>query len=183
MLDAKATKQINAGLEKHNRHIISKETQTLWENAMRDKLSLFVFIVLTLGGGLVIGSLTAPGAWYGLLVQPSFRPPNWLFAPIWTALYIMIAFAGWRVWRQQRFGSPMALWSAQLALNFGWSPLFFAARQIGPALVIIALLLVTIMAFIVVTARRDRLTAALFVPYALWVSFASALNAAFWVLN
>ena len=144
---------------------------------------LFLFLALVLGGGLTIGIITAPGAWYEGLSKPVFSPPNWIFAPAWTALYIMIAIAGWRVWEECRRTPSMKLWWAQLALNFAWSPIFFSAHRIAIALGVIVLLLVTINGFIVVTWRRDKTASLLFAPYAAWVAFASVLNAALWLLN
>jgi tryptophan-rich sensory protein len=146
-------------------------------------LSLFGFLVLVIGGGLAIGYVTAPGEWYAGLVKPSFNPPGWIFGPVWTVLYALIAVAGWRVWQRDRFGSPMRLWWAQLSLNFLWSPVFFAAHRIGLALVIVLLMLAAILTFIIVSWRQDRVAAWLFVPYAAWVAFASMLNGAIWMLN
>ena len=149
---------------------------------MSSRLSLVLFLVLCVGGGLVIGFVTRPGEWYEMLQKPLFQPPSWLFAPVWTTLYILIGIAGWRVWRA---GLPraQALWWGQLALNFAWSPLFFAAHLIAPALAVIITLLLVILAFIARTWPRDRLSAVLFLPYAAWVGFASALNGAIWALN
>ena len=145
---------------------------------MKHPASLAAFLVLVVGGGLVIGYLTAPGAWYGQLAKPSFTPPGWVFAPVWTVLYILIAIAGWRLWRRERHGWPMKLWWAQLALNFIWSPIFFAGHQISLGLAVILSLFVVIIGFIVTTWRDHRLTGSLFVPYAIWVALASVLNAA-----
>jgi tryptophan-rich sensory protein len=150
---------------------------------MKHGLSLALFLALVLGGGLVIGFLTAPGDWYAQLAKPSFNPPSWVFGPAWTALYILIAIAGWRVWRRDRAGWPMKLWWAQLALNFLWTPVFFSAHQIGLALAIVLVLLVAILGFIVTSWREDRTAAWLFAPYAAWVAFASTLNASIFVLN
>ena len=146
-------------------------------------LSLILFLILAIGGGLAIGFLTAPGEWYAGLAKPAFNPPNWLFAPVWTVLYVLIAVAGWRVWQRDHGSFAMKLWWAQLGLNFLWSPTFFAAHQIGLALIVILLLLAAILAFIVTAWRLDRPAAWLFVPYAVWVAFASALNGAIWLLN
>ena len=146
-------------------------------------MALIGFLVLTVGGGLVIGFLTAPGEWYAGLAKPAFNPPSWLFAPVWTVLYVLIAITGWRTFEHDRGGWPMPLWWIQLALNFLWSPVFFAAHWNGLALVVIGLLLVAILAFIFTSWRQDRVAAWLFVPYAAWVIFASALNGAIWLLN
>jgi tryptophan-rich sensory protein len=146
-------------------------------------LSLLGFLVLVIGGGLAIGYLTAPGEWYADLAKPSFNPPGWIFGPVWTLLYVLIAVAGWRTFERDRRGWPMRLWWAQLALNFLWSPVFFAAHRIGLALVVILLMLTVIFGFIVAAWREDRVAVWLFAPYTAWVAFASMLNAAIFALN
>jgi translocator protein len=150
---------------------------------MSHRLALVMFLVLVTGGGLAIGYVTAPGEWYAGLAKPAFNPPAWVFGPAWTALYVLIAVAGWRMWRRDRGGWAMKLWWTQLALNFAWSPVFFSAHRIGLALVIVVLLLAVILAFMAAAWRRDRVAAWLFVPYAAWVGFASVLNASIWSLN
>jgi len=145
--------------------------------------SLVVFLLLVLGGGLLIGYATLPGAWYASLVKPPFNPPNWVFGPVWSLLYILIAIPGWRTWRQQPGNGAMRVWAAQLVLNFLWSPTFFGARMMGLALVVIVLLFIAILLFIVRAWTRDRLSAGLFVPYAAWVAFATLLNASLLWLN
>lgn len=143
---------------------------------------LFAFLLLVVGGGILIGLLTAPGPWYAGLEKPVFNPPPWIFGPVWTVLYVLIAIAGWRAW-QDPHGSLMKAWIAQLVLNFGWSPAFFGLHQIGLALVIIMLLLAAIVSFILLAWRRDRVCVWLFVPYLAWVAFATLLNAALFLLN
>jgi tryptophan-rich sensory protein len=106
---------------------------------------------------------------------------------VWTALYVLIAIAGWRLW-SRRTGIPaaslaMGLWWVQLGINFLWSPVFFAAHRIDIALVVITVLLLSIVAFIATAWSRDRIAALLFAPYAMWVVFATALNAAFYSMN
>ena len=150
---------------------------------MKQWIALILFLVLVVGGGLTIGALTAPGEWYAGLVKPSFNPPGWLFGPGWTGLYVLIAVAGWRIWQRDSSSPAMKLWWGQLVLNFLWSPAFFAAHQIGLALAIVLLLLVTILGFIAAASRQDRVAAWLFAPYAAWVAFASILNASILVLN
>jgi len=142
--------------------------------------SLLAFLALTLGGGLLIGYLTAPGEWYAQLAKPAFNPPAWVFAPAWTVLYILVALAGWRVWTR---AAPMKVWWGQLALNFLWSPVFFAAHQLAMALVIVLAMLAMIIAFVVASWPRDRTAALLFLPYAAWVAFAATLNASILALN
>jgi benzodiazapine receptor len=145
--------------------------------------SLVLFVALVLGGGLIIGFVTAPGAWYATLSKPPFSPPNWIFAPVWSTLYFIIAAAGWRVWRKDGNSAPMKLWWGQLALNFIWSPIFFSGHRIDIALGVIVLLLITIIGFMVITWRQDKIASLLFAPYAAWVAFASVLNGAIWLLN
>jgi tryptophan-rich sensory protein len=109
-----------------------------------------------------------------------------VFGPVWTVLYLMIAVAGWRVWRRRgEAGAGLALgaWGVQLALNLGWSLLFFGARMIGLALAEIAILLAAILVTATLFWRIDPLAGALLAPYALWVGFATVLNAALWWLN
>jgi tryptophan-rich sensory protein len=145
--------------------------------------SLLLLLALVVGGGLGIGSLTAPGAWYAQLAKPAFNPPGFVFAPVWTILYVLIAVAGWRVFRRDRGSAAMKLWWAQLALNFLWSPVFFVANRIGLALVVVVLLLGAVLAFIAAAWPHDRIAAWLFVPYAAWVAFAAVLNGAIFALN
>lgn len=150
---------------------------------MKNGLSLILFLALMLGGGTALGFVSMPDAWYAALEKPAFNPPNWIFAPVWTTLYILIAIAGWRIWVRARGSLAMKAWWTQLVLNFAWSPAFFVLHQIGLALAIILVLLATIITFIVSAWKHDRLAAPLFIPYAAWVSFASLLNASLFALN
>ena len=149
---------------------------------MSQILSLLAFIMLVaIAAGF--GSLYMPGPWYEALARPSWTPPNWLFGPVWTVLYLMIAVAGWRVWKTQGLSPLLAVWFLSLLLNAAWSWIMFGQNQIGWALSDIVLLLITIFAFIVMAWPIDRIAAWLFVPYVAWVSFATALNFALWQLN
>jgi benzodiazapine receptor len=150
---------------------------------MSRTVSLLLFLLLVVGGGLVIGYATAPGAWYAGLAKPPFNPPDFIFAPVWSVLYVMIAIVGWRTWRRDSTGPAMRLWWAQLILNFLWSPIFFSAHRIDLALGVIALLLVAIVGFMAVSWRKDAVAAWLFSPYAAWVAFATLLNGAVLTLN
>ena len=151
-------------------------------------LSLLLFLAVALGGGLLIGATNAPGPWYAALDKPPFNPPDWLFAPVWSAIYVLIAVAGWRVWRQHNAKGraphgAMTAWWVQLGLNFLWSPVFFTLQAPGWALVVILALDAAVAAFVALAWRRDRPAALLFLPYGAWVAFATVLNAAIWSLN
>jgi benzodiazapine receptor len=148
-----------------------------------DYALLVFFLAAVIGVGAFIGVNTAPGAWYAGLEKPPFSPPNWIFAPVWFALYVMIAVAGWRTAIRQPDSLGMKLWFAQMILNWTWSPVFFSAQQLWPAAVIIVAMLVSIAAFVVERWNRDRTAAVLFLPYAAWVSFATILNVSVAVLN
>lgn len=126
-----------------------------------------------------------PGSWYAGLAKPAWTPPNWLFGPVWTVLYVAIAVAGWLVWRRSggRLTPALYVWIAQLIANALWSYLFFGLHRPGVAGVDIAALWVLILAFIVLSWPLSRVAAGLFVPYALWVTFAAALNLALWRMN
>jgi len=149
----------------------------------RSILHLLVLLVLVVGGGWIIGASNLPGAWYGSLTKPSFNPPNWLFPIAWTVLYILIAIAGWRTYERVVSGAVMQVWWGQLLLNFAWSPVFFTAHLMWLAFAIIVGMFVLIMTFIVMQWREDRVAALLFVPYAVWVAFASVLNLSLNLLN
>ena len=150
---------------------------------MRHWKSLLVFLLLT-GAAAAIGSLAMPDAWFAALRKPAFNPPNWLFAPVWTVMYVAMAVAAWRIYRRiGRMDGALVLWFAQLACNALWSPLFFGWHRIGLALVDIAVLLVLIAVTTIAFFRRDRAAGALMLPYLAWVAFATALNAAIWQLN
>jgi translocator protein len=150
---------------------------------MSNRGALFLFIVVVLGGGTLIGMTSMPGPWFEALTKPAFNPPNWIFAPVWSTLYLLIAVAGWRVWRLKSTGPLMKLWVAQLSLNFLWPLVFFTAHQIGLALAVIIGLLALIAVFVTLAWNRDRTAAWLFMPYLAWVGFATLLNGAFFALN
>ena len=99
---------------------------------MNHRLSLILFTVLVVGGGLGIGFLTAPGDWYAQLKKPPFTPPGWIFGPTWTVLYVLIGGTGWWLWQRAHGEWLMKLWWTQLVLNFMWSPVFFGLRETRP---------------------------------------------------
>jgi translocator protein len=150
---------------------------------MSRRRSLLVFIIAVVGIGWLVGATNLPGAWYASLNKPPFNPPNWVFAPAWTVLYILVAIAGWLTWVQEQNGRALQLWFAQMLLNFSWPPIFFGLHNVSFGLAIILMLLATIAAFMLVQAKANRLAALLFMPYAAWVSFASLLNYSLLRLN
>lgn len=150
---------------------------------MRSWSALIVFLLLAAaaaGGGWFF----PPGDWYASLARPWYAPPNWVFGPVWTALYLMIAVAGWLAWREVGLKSRAVLaWSTQMILNAAWTPLFFGAHMLGAALIEMALLWAAIAWCIVAFWAVSRPAAWLMVPYLVWVSFAWLLNLGFWMLN
>ena len=146
-------------------------------------MSLLFFLILTIGGGLLIGFFARPDEWYANLAKPWFTPPSGIFAPVWTLLYIMIAVAGWRSFAHDPLGPAMIVWTIALALNFSWSPIFFGLNKPVVSFCVIVTLLAMIMTFIGLTWPQDALSAVLFVPYAAWTLFAALLNAAICRLN
>lgn len=150
---------------------------------MSKAFSLFVFVLAVVLTGMLIGYVTLPGEWYASLNKPSFTPPNWVFAPVWTVLYIIIAIAGWQCWVRDRNSRAMKLWFVQMALNFLWSPVFFGAQQPGLALVVVLAALAAVLAFVASAWKKDRMAAILFLPYAAWTAFATVLTAGVVVMN
>jgi benzodiazapine receptor len=146
---------------------------------VRSGLALGLFALAVLAAA-VFGSLAAASSreTYEELDTPPFAPPGWVFGPVWTLLYVLIAVAGWLVWRQVGLDRSHVAYAVQLVLNALWTPIFFAGDRYGLALVEIVVLLVAVLVTIALFARRSRVAAALLVPYAAWVAFATVLNAA-----
>ncbi len=133
-----------------------------------------------------VGARFLPGAWYAALAKPSWTPPDGVFAPIWTTLYVLMAVAAWRVWRRAGFaGAPLALavYALQLALNALWSYLFFGLHRPLLALADVVALWLAIAATLALFWRVERTAGLLLVPYLAWVTVAAALNAALVRLN
>ena len=153
-----------------------------------DLLGLAGFLLACFAVAAAAGAVTADSVatWYPTLNKPAFTPPDWVFAPAWTVLYAAMAVAGWRVWRKVGFAggrNALTLFAIQLLLNGAWSFLFFGAQAIGIALVDIVVLLLVIAATTAAFWRIDRIAGLLFVPYLLWVGYATALNAGIWLAN
>jgi len=153
------------------------------ETSANRPLLVFVFITLLVGASATFFTEPSIPTWYAALAKPGFSPPNWLFAPVWTTLYVLMGIAAARVWKETGFGLEIRFWTAQLVLNFLWSAIFFAAHRIGAALIEMGVLWLLILATLVLFWRRDRIAGLLFVPYLAWVGFAFSLNLAIWRLN
>ncbi|MEM8962919.1 MAG: TspO/MBR family protein [Acidobacteriota bacterium] len=153
----------------------------------RDIIALAVFLLLVVLTSAFGALVTSPGAWYAGLDKPPWTPPNWLFGPVWTVLYIMIAVAAFLVWRRAGGVGParwaFVAWGVQLALNAAWSWIFFSLRRPDWAFIEIAVLFVAIVVTMVLFARWSRPAMGLLVPYLFWVSFAAALTLRIWQLN
>lgn len=137
---------------------------------------------------MAVGALaTTPniGGWYADLVRPSWTPPSWVFGPVWTVLYLMMAVSVWLVWRRRdrNVSRPLALFAVQLTLNVGWSWLFFGLHAPLVALIEIVILWIAIAATIVSFWRYSRPAAILLIPYLAWLTYATTLNFGFWQLN
>ncbi|MEO1720600.1 MAG: TspO/MBR family protein [Pseudomonadota bacterium] len=122
------------------------------------------------------GGIFAPGEWYDRLDKPSWTPPDWAFPVVWTVLYIMIAIAGWLVWRADGFGLAFAFWIVQLVFNAAWSAIMFGFKAIRVALYDAFAMAVSIIAFMVLAWPISPTATYLFVPYLAWVATAIALN-------
>ncbi|UXM93924.1 tryptophan-rich sensory protein [Bartonella sp. HY329] len=142
---------------------------------------LFIVAIFIIGGA--IGYNFAPTSWYQELNKPFFTPPNWLFAPVWSILYIIIGFVGWRIFIDRPNDLLKTMWSAQLVINFAWTPLFFGLHQTVIALFACIIMLLLAIMIILKAWNSDKLVAILFIPYALWLALAAALNAGVVLLN
>jgi len=149
--------------------------------------------LLVLGGWLILsfavatfGGLFMPGPWYEQLTKPTWNPPNWIFGPVWTFLYIAMAVAAWLIWKQGGWKAqklPLSFYIAQMLLNAAWSFLFFGQQQIGLALIDLTLLFLLLAITTALFWSKSRTSGILLVPYLLWVGFATSLNFAIWRLN
>jgi tryptophan-rich sensory protein len=155
---------------------------------LRDLAGLAFWVALCLGVSAIGGAITRTSVldWYQGLSKPWFNPPDWVFAPVWISLFILMGVSAWLVWRRTGFGRgqlPLASFGVQLALNLAWSLLFFGLRSVGWALVEIVVLWMAILTTVIGFYRVNALAGLLLVPYLLWSSFAVALTAAIWWLN
>ncbi|HEY6716565.1 MAG TPA: TspO/MBR family protein [Reyranella sp.] len=155
---------------------------------LADIVALVLFVALCLGIGALGASVTATSVdtWYAGLVKPSFNPPDEVFGPVWTVLYILMGVAAWRVWRsadRDTTRGPLTLFALQLAINLGWTVVFFGLHKIASAVATIVVLDVAVLVTMLAFRSVDRLAALLMLPYVAWVAFATVLNVAIWRLN
>lgn len=151
------------------------------------KFLLSVGICILAGGLGTIFTVSSISTWYTTLNKPAFSPPNYLFAPVWTILYILIGISLYLVWKKgiktKKSREAVYTFGVQLFLNAVWSPIFFGYKNIFLALIVIILMLFFIIKTIVLFAKIDKKAAYLLYPYAAWVSFATILNFSVWFLN
>ena len=155
------------------------------ENARR-WLALTAWVGICVAIGFIIGFFFNPGTWFAALEKPAFNPPAWVFAPVWTLLYVVMGVAAWRIWclpASAERKSALRQFGVQLVFNAAWSPTFFGAQSLGGGLVVIVLLLFAIAATIQRFHALDKFAAWLLAPYLAWVSFATLLNVAFLAMN
>ncbi len=154
-----------------------------------DIIKLVVSIVACQAAGAIGSIFTTPAipTWYAALEKPFFTPPNWLFAPAWITLYVLMAIAAFLIWRQglehKEVKVALLVFLVQLILNALWSVVFFGLQSPLWGMVVILALWVAILLTILRFFKLSTAAGALLLPYILWVSFASALNIAVWVLN
>jgi tryptophan-rich sensory protein len=151
-------------------------------------IKLIISILLPLSVGAIAGMFTSQAVpiWYASLNRPSFSPPNWVFGPVWTSLYILLGISFFLIWKEnpsRERNLAIKVFSIQMILNLAWSFLFFYFNLIGVALIEIILLWISIAAMIYLFYKIKPLAAYLNIPYLLWVSFATILNAGYYFLN
>ncbi|MDT8308797.1 MAG: TspO/MBR family protein [Bacteroidales bacterium] len=151
-------------------------------------IKLIVAIILPVGLGAIAGMFTAQAVpeWYASLNRPSFNPPDWIFGPVWTFLYIVMGFSFYLIWKQEvskARNRAVFLFFVQLLLNFIWSLIFFYFNMIGLALIEIIVLWLSIIVMIIHFFRINHWAMYINIPYLLWVTFATVLNASYYMLN
>jgi translocator protein len=136
----------------------------------------FLIFLIACGAAASTGILFKPGQWYETLKKPSFTPPKWLFPVAWTIIYLLLAWAGYRLSLMPGSQVVLALWAAQIALNTLWTPVFFGAHHLFAAMIIITLLWLVVATMVVLALRLDIVTGLMLFPYLIWLCVAGALN-------
>ncbi len=151
---------------------------------MKSLATHLFFIAAVVAAGWLMGAAFPPGGWFDTLAKPPLHPPNWVFAPVWTGLYVLIGMAGARQALADPREPPLQIWLIQMGLNLLWTPSFFGLRSPGFALVVLLLLIGAAGVFAAVVWRRgDTVSAVLFLPYLAWLLFATYLNAGILLMN
>lgn len=158
-------------------------------NCMGKTAKLILSIVVSLGVGFIGSFFTSPAipTWYAGLIKPSFSPPNYLFAPVWTILYILMGISFYLVWQKglknEKVRVALTVFAAQFLLNAIWSPIFFGAKNLFWALIVIIFMWIYIVKTILAFRKVSKTASYLLYPYLAWVSFATMLNFSVWFLN
>lgn len=151
------------------------------------KIATALVICLTAGALGAFFTTSAIPTWYAHLIKPFFSPPNYLFGPVWTFLYILMGVSAALIWikgtKDKKIRAALKIFAAQLALNAIWSPIFFGAKQLFLAFIVIILMWVFILKTIRAFAKINKTASYLLYPYLAWVSFATLLNFSVWILN
>lgn len=161
---------------------------SLYPRTAKSALTLAACLALCLIIGVLGSMLTVPSLypWFASLEKPSFNPPNWIFSPVWTTLFVLMGYALWRILSGGSYSQRLMafrIFTIQLVLNLAWSGAFFYLQCPGLGLIVILFLLVAIAITMALFFKLDRVAGWLFVPYVLWVSFATVLNLSIFLLN
>ena len=148
-------------------------------------LSLFLILLITFIASAIGGFTTASfkEPWYSEIILPSFNPPSWVFAPVWTTLYIMMSIAIWKIWINSFNEKILKLYLVHLFFNSIWSVIFFGFHQIGIALINLVIILIFIVLLIKEYFKKDKISFYLMIPYFIWSSYALILNFSIFLLN
>ncbi|AHG41282.1 CrtK [Pseudomonas syringae CC1557] len=138
-------------------------------------MTFYIFLLACAAAGAT-GIIFKPGAWYESLQKPGFTPPNWAFPVAWTTIYLLLAWAGYRLTLLPGSETVLALWAAQIALNTLWTPVFFGANRIVTSMIILAVLWIVVAVMVVMALQIDVVTGLILFPYLVWLSVAAALN-------
>ena len=176
------------GIVRAGREFVDTNTEPWRPSRARQTAWLLGLVAICFAAAAAGGAVTSTsvGDWYQTLTKPSWTPPDWLFGPVWTALYFLMALSAWLVWRRGGWRASrvsLGLFGLQLMLNVGWSAIFFGMRSPGFAFGEILILLLAIAATAVSFWGRSATAALLFTPYLAWTTFAALLNFAIWRMN
>ena len=156
-------------------------------NMLKNKFLSFILLALVTYSASVIGGMASIGfkePWYSLLIKPSYNPPSWVFAPVWTTLYLMMTIAAWSFWQSKNKDiNTLYIYFIHLIFNTTWSVVFFVFHQIFLALIVLIFLILLIIILMIRFRRVNMLSFYLMIPYLLWCCYALVLNASLFKLN